>query len=154
MLYKHKQEVRNGLHICNPIMHIYKMVCLKFFLNSSWRCVDTRKLSFWERSVCTPCRARFCPFFGQVSCYRVSWAPSYLPTQTWVSLSALFILSCGIGDPFLFFSLVVGSGIQFPKKGLNLGPLHWECRISATRPPGKSLQYPEFAVPSTHRSRE
>ena len=27
----------------------------------------------------------------------------------------------------------------FPDQGLNLGPLHWECRVLATGPPGKSL---------------
>ena len=28
---------------------------------------------------------------------------------------------------------------QFPGQGSNLGPLHWECRVLATGPPGKSL---------------
>ena len=50
-----------------------------------------------------------------------------------------------MGDP-----LVVGCGVQFPQKGLNLGLLHWEYRVLATRPPGKSLPFPEFAVPSIH----
>ena len=27
----------------------------------------------------------------------------------------------------------------FPDWGLNLGPLHWKCRVLATGPPGKSL---------------
>ena len=36
-------------------------------------------------------------------------------------------------------SLVEARGIQFPDQGLNLGPLHWEHRILATEPPGKSL---------------
>ena len=30
-------------------------------------------------------------------------------------------------------------GSSFPDKGLNPGPLHWECRVLATEPPGKSL---------------
>ena len=34
--------------------------------------------------------------------------------------------------------LVVACGIQFPDLGLNLGPLHWEPRVLATGPPGKS----------------
>ena len=27
--------------------------------------------------------------------------------------------------------------MRFPNQGLNLDPLHWECRVSATGPPGK-----------------
>ena len=34
--------------------------------------------------------------------------------------------------------LVGTCGIQFPDQGLNLGALHWECRVLATGPPGKS----------------
>ena len=30
-------------------------------------------------------------------------------------------------------------GIQFPDQGSDPGPLHWEHRVLATRPPGKSL---------------
>ena len=29
-------------------------------------------------------------------------------------------------------------GNQFPDQGLNLGPLHWECVVLPTGPPGKS----------------
>ena len=29
---------------------------------------------------------------------------------------------------------------QFPDQGWNLGPLHWEHRVLATGPPGKSLE--------------
>ena len=35
--------------------------------------------------------------------------------------------------------LVVACEIQFPDQGLNLGPLHQECRVPATGPPAKSL---------------
>ena len=35
-------------------------------------------------------------------------------------------------------ALVVAYGIQFPVEGLNLRSLHWELRVSATGPPGKS----------------
>ena len=35
--------------------------------------------------------------------------------------------------------LVAVCGIQFPDQGSNLGILHWEHRVLATRPPGKSL---------------
>ena len=30
-------------------------------------------------------------------------------------------------------------GIQLPDQGLNPGPLHWELRVSATGPAGKSV---------------
>ena len=35
--------------------------------------------------------------------------------------------------------LVAACGIQFPDLGSNLGPLHWEHRVLATGPSGKSL---------------
>ena len=35
--------------------------------------------------------------------------------------------------------LVAACGIQFPDQGSNLGPLHWEHRVLATGPSGKSL---------------
>ena len=35
--------------------------------------------------------------------------------------------------------LVAEYGIWFPDQGLNPVPLHWEWGVSATRPPGKSL---------------
>ena len=38
-----------------------------------------------------------------------------------------------------FIHLVAACGIQFPAQGSNTGPLHWECRVLATGPPGKSL---------------
>ena len=36
---------------------------------------------------------------------------------------------------------VVACGIQFSDQGSNPGTLHWECRVLATQPPGKSLQF-------------
>jgi len=46
---------------------------------------------------------------------------------------------------FLFICLnqvlVVSCGVQFPDQGLNPGPLHEECGILATGPPGKSLHF-------------
>ena len=41
------------------------------------------------------------------------------------------VVACGL--------LVVACEIQFPDQGSNLGPLHWEFRVLATGPPGKSL---------------
>ena len=29
----------------------------------------------------------------------------------------------------------------FPDQGLNLGPLHWDCGLLATGPPGRTLVY-------------
>ena len=37
-----------------------------------------------------------------------------------------------------FELLVTAHGIQFPDQGWNPGPLHWELRVLATGPPGKS----------------
>ena len=45
-------------------------------------------------------------------------------------------------------SLVAACGIQFTNQGLNPGPLHWECRVLATGPPGKSLTQ-DFFSPQT-----
>ena len=55
-------------------------------------------------------------------------------------------LSCGTQDLFSFFflmqcvgSLVVACGIWFLNQELNTGPLHYDCGVLATGPPGKSL---------------
>ena len=40
----------------------------------------------------------------------------------------------------------LASGVQFPDQGLNLGPLKWECRVLATRRPGKFLRLTTFIV--------
>ena len=37
--------------------------------------------------------------------------------------------------------VVAACGIEFPDEGWNLNPLHWECRVLATVPPGKSLYF-------------
>ena len=48
--------------------------------------------------------------------------------------------TCSTWDFFFFGgtvqSLVVACGIQFLDQGSNLGPLHWECRVSVTEPQG------------------
>ena len=36
-------------------------------------------------------------------------------------------------------SLVAACGMYFPNQGLIPGPLHWECGVLATGPPGNSL---------------
>ena len=38
--------------------------------------------------------------------------------------------------------LVIARGIWFPDQGSNLGPLHWEHGVLATRAPGKSQKKP------------
>ena len=45
----------------------------------------------------------------------------------------LLILACEL--------LVVVCGIEFPDQGLNMRPQHWEYRVLATGPPGKSQAY-------------
>ena len=42
----------------------------------------------------------------------------------------------GYEKSFYFWS--VACGIYFPDQGSNLDPLHWESRVLATGPPGKS----------------
>ena len=44
-------------------------------------------------------------------------------------LKKIFIWLCQV--------FVAACGIQFPDQGLNLGPLHWDCRVLASAPPGK-----------------
>ena len=44
-----------------------------------------------------------------------------------------------------FRLLGVACGICFPEQGSNLCPLHWECRVLATKPPEKSLHCHSFA---------
>ena len=52
-------------------------------------------------------------------------------------------LSCGMWDlPYAACELLVAAcEIQFPSQGWNLSPLHRECSILATGPPGKSLSF-------------
>ena len=41
---------------------------------------------------------------------------------------------------WLFLALAAACGIKFPDQGLNPGTLHWEHRVLAAGPPGKSLE--------------
>ena len=45
------------------------------------------------------------------------------------------IFSCGIR------TLSCSIWDLLPEPGSNLGPLHWECEVSATGPPGKSPKF-------------
>ena len=70
--------------------------------------------------------------------------------------SALLFYGYGITIPdhlppplykFLFLLFVFGHTVLhvvswFPNKGLNLSPLHWECRVLTTGPPGRFLPKP------------
>ena len=40
-----------------------------------------------------------------------------------------------------YWLLIVTCGIQFPDQASNPGPLHWECRVLTTGPPGKFLEH-------------
>ena len=55
------------------------------------------------------------------------WKNQTRPTSTWV-----LVVACKI-------FLVVACGIHFPDQRSNPGPLHWEPRVLANGPPGKSL---------------
>ena len=67
------------------------------------------------------------------------WIPSVLSFILYpcIGLHLVFVVACGV---FVVACrlLAVACGIQFPNQGLNLGPLHWERGVLATRPPGKS----------------
>ena len=57
-------------------------------------------------------------------------------------------LSCG-----MWALLIAACGIQLPDQGSNLSPQHWECRVLATGPPGKSYVnswfHFKFTLPSS-----
>ena len=62
----------------------------------------------------------------------------------WVLVVACQLLSCGMQPPQLWHvnsQLWHACGIQFPDQRSNPGPLHWECGVLSTVPPGKSLIY-------------
>ena len=42
--------------------------------------------------------------------------------------------------------LVAACGISFPDQESNQGPLHWELRVLATGPPGKSPSTNDFYI--------
>ena len=46
--------------------------------------------------------------------------------------------------------LVVACGIVFPDQGLNPGSLHWECKVLATGPPGKSHSLGTYSCPHSY----
>ena len=53
--------------------------------------------------------------------------------QVLIAACGIFSLHCSIQE-----FLVTACGIYFPDQGSNRGPLHYECRVLATGPPGKS----------------
>ena len=52
--------------------------------------------------------------------------------------SSVFVVACGIILVAVCELLVAAHGVQFPDQGWTPGPLHWEFRVLATGPPGKS----------------
>ena len=48
-------------------------------------------------------------------------------------------LRCSVQASLVMVSGGGTCGIEFPDQGVNLDPLHWECRVLATGPSGKSL---------------
>ena len=51
---------------------------------------------------------------------------------------SIYLFGCAKSQLQHAESLGAACGIQFPVQGSNLGPLHWEVRVLATGPPGKS----------------
>ena len=55
-------------------------------------------------------------------------------------VAAWIIFQLGHAEPsWDSILLVVACGISFPDQGCNLDPLHWECNVLASGPPGKSM---------------
>ena len=54
----------------------------------------------------------------------------------------IFRLRCGVRSPLAGACelLAAACGMWFPDQGSNPDPLHWEGRVLATAPPGKSLE--------------
>ena len=81
------------------------------------------------------------------NCYQwISWG-FFLKKCVFTLLYFIYLVALGLSFSMEIFlsllqnveSLVATHGIQFPDQGLNPGPRHWECRVLATGPPGKSL---------------
>ena len=60
-------------------------------------------------------------------------------SHLWPTASSVFVAAGGIVLVAVCELLVAAYGILFPDQGLTPGPLHWEFRVLATGPPGKSL---------------
>ncbi|XP_060250593.1 ATP-binding cassette sub-family C member 4-like isoform X5 [Ovis aries] len=68
------------------------------------------------------------------------WLAVYLDV-----ICAIFVTLVAFGALILAETcelLVVARGVSLPDEGSNVGPLHWEFRVSAIGPPGKSLIMP------------
>ena len=66
--------------------------------------------------------------------------------QVLIAACGIFSVHCSIQDV-----LVAACGIYFPGQGSNRGLLHYECRVLATGPPGKSQAWHFLMwVPSAH----
>lgn len=64
-------------------------------------------------------------------------------TQCLLSYSMLFLLmNVQLQAHLPFFLAIPPAGFQLLGRDLNLCPLHWECAVLVTGPPGKSLQHP------------
>ena len=70
--------------------------------------------------------------------------------QVLVAAHGIFHLCCNRHDLSVaaWELLGVAGGIKFPDQGLNPVPLHWECRVLATGPLGKSLL--DQSLPKVH----
>ena len=77
-------------------------------------------------------------------CFKIyfRWDWSYLEANWWkFFLKFIFIY---LTVPYLSFSIQTLSYVLWnlvPQRGSRLGPLHWECEVSATGPPGKSPKF-------------
>ena len=79
----------------------------------------------------------------------------YYSASFYTSLIFIFIcLFMYLAEPCLSWGLwtllVEACGIWFPDQGLKPSPLHWECRVLATGPPGKSQVFLFFKFRIVH----
>ena len=86
-------------------------------------------------------------------CLIIYLAALGLSCGMWDLCCGMWDLCCGMQDLQLQHTgsssaacelLVAACGIQFPDQGSNPGPLHWECGVLATGPPGKSPRMGEI----------
>ena len=72
--------------------------------------------------------------WGGIVCFLLCWVL--------IAIHRIFDLSCGMRDISVKACklLVAACAVYFPDKGSNPSPLHWECRILTTGPPGRSQE--------------
>ena len=104
--------------------------CLKLKFNWNWFCIYS------------------CSVLGTITHLTEYFQQTQVASTLFIYLFIIFYLSvpglsCGKQDRCCHLpgSLVGGMWDLVPWPGTEPGPLHWECRVLTTGPPGKSLLY-------------